>query len=73
MAFVWDLRKSQKHNTIEMPVNARVLATFQGGYNKALGGFCNIHFTMRTYNFSKNQSYMKNWYEDFIFQPNFCS
>jgi len=38
MAFVWDLRKSQKHNTIEMPVNARVLATFQVGYTKALGG-----------------------------------
>lgn len=44
MAFVWDLRKSQKHNTIEMPVNARVLATFQVGYTKALGGLHNIRF-----------------------------
>ena len=46
MAFVWDLRKSQKHNTTENLVNTRVLGVFRGGYNKALGGVCNIHFTM---------------------------
>ncbi len=38
MAFVWDLRKSQKHNTTENLVNTRVLGVFRGGYNKALGG-----------------------------------
>ncbi len=42
MAFVWDLRKSHKHNTTENLVNTRVLGVFRGGYNKALGGHCVI-------------------------------
>ncbi len=44
MAFVWDLRKSQKHYTTENLVNTRDLGTFKGGYNKALGGGRNILF-----------------------------
>ncbi len=38
MAFVWDLRILHKHYTTENLVNTRVLGTFRGGYNKALGG-----------------------------------
>ncbi len=49
MAFVWDLIKSHKHYNTENLVNTRDLGTFRGGYSKALGGVCNIHFTMGTY------------------------